>query len=246
MPGERRPDGSAPLIKAVIFDMDGVLIDSEHLWEKSESVLLERNGIGTNEEYRRKYRKKIMGLNQKDSVKLLKDAFGLRQSFEEILEERIRILLELYETELVTLADGAGELLDALGRKKEIKTAVASASPMRVIEVVLVKFSLENAFEAVTSGECVERGKPHPEIYLETARRLGTSPAQCVAIEDSVNGILSAASAGMRCIAVPDPKVPEREYPPADMVRKTVSEIRLEDIESLDNEPSFSRNRTTS
>ena len=226
------------MIKAVIFDMDGVLIDSERLWEKSECVLLERNGLGSNAAYREKHRKKIMGLNQKDSVKLLKEFFGLRRSFEEILEERIRILLELYETELVSLADGVGELLDVLNREKDIRTAVASASPMRVIEFVIEKFSLESAFDAVTSGECVERGKPRPDIYLETARRLGTSPARCVAIEDSVNGILSAANAGMRCIAVPDPKVPEREYPPADMVRRSVSEIRLEDIRNLHNKPS--------
>lgn len=228
------------MIKAVIFDMDGVLIDSERLWEKSESLLLERNGLGTNADYRKKHRKKIMGLNQKDSVKLLKESFGLRQSLEEILEERIRILLELYETELLSPADGVRELLDALNRERDIRTAVASASPMRVIEFVLGKFSLESAFEAVTSGECVERGKPHPDIYLETARRLGTSPARCVAVEDSVNGMLSASRAGMRCIAIPDPRIPENEYPPTDMVRISVSEIRLEDIKSLDDEPRFS------
>ena len=231
------PGRSRALIKAVIFDMDGVLIDSERLWEKSESLLLERNGLGTNADYRERHRKKIMGLDQKDSVKLLKEFFGLPQPFEEILEERIRILLELYETQLVSLADGVRELLDALNRERDIRTALASASPMRVIEFVLGKFSLENSFEAVTSGECVERGKPRPDIYLETARRLGTSPARCVAIEDSVNGILSASNAGMRCIAVPDPRIPESEYPPADMVRRSVSEIRLEDIKNLDDEP---------
>ena len=225
------------MIKAIIFDMDGVLIDSERLWEKSESLLLERKGLGTNAGYREKHRKKIMGLNQKDSVKLLKEYFGLPQSSEEILEERIRILLELYDTELLSPADGVRELLDALIRERDIRTAVASASPMRVIEFVLGKFSLESAFEAVTSGECVERGKPHPDIYLETARRLGTSPARCVAVEDSANGMLSASRAGMRCIAVPDPRIPESEYPPADMVRRSVSEIHLEDIKNLGDEP---------
>ncbi len=217
--------------------MDGVLIDSERLWEKSESLLLERNGLGTNAGYRKKHRKKIMGLNQKDSVKLLKESFGLPQSSEKILEERIRILLELYETELPSPADGVRELLDALSRERDILTALASASPMRVIEFVLGKFSLESAFEVVTSGECVEKGKPHPDIYLETARRLGTSPARCVAVEDSVNGVLSASRAGMRCIAVPDPRIPESEYPPADMVRRSVSEIRLEDIKGPDDGP---------
>lgn len=223
---------SDPLIKAVIFDMDGVIIDSEPLWEKSESIMLKQKGFGSNENYRKEYRKKIMGLNQKDSVKLLKETFGLDESPEEILRTRLKILLELYEKEL-SLADGVPELLETLSREKHIKMALASGSPMKVIEFVLEKFSLSGTFKVKVSGECVENGKPHPDIYLETARRLEVSPEECVAIEDSINGIVSAKEAGMHCIAVPDPRIAPEDYPQADIFRKSVSEIHLEDIKSF-------------
>lgn len=212
--------------------MDGVIIDSEPLWEKSESIMLKQKGFTGNESYRKEYRKKIMGLSQKDSVKLLKETFGLDESPEEILRTRLEILLELYEKEL-RLSDGIPELLKILSGEKHIKTALASGSPMRVIEFVLKKFSLSDTFRIKVSGDCVERGKPHPDIYLETARRLGVSPGECVAIEDSINGIVSAKDAGMRCIAVPDPRIAAEDYPRADIFRKSISEIRIEDVKSF-------------
>ena len=204
-------------------------MDSEPLWEKSEFILLERNGLGSNSEYRKEYRKKIMGLNQKDSIALLKKSFGLPHTPEEIQRARLEILLELYEKEL-RLVDGIKKLLRAVKSEWKMRTALASGSPMKIIESVLEKFSLEDAFEVKTSGECVENGKPHPEIYLETARLLGVEPEECAAVEDSINGILSAKAAGMRCVAVPDPRIAREDYPAADVVRKTVSEIRLGDM----------------
>ena len=212
--------------------MDGVIIDSEPLWEKSESIMLKQKGFAGNESYRKEYRKKIMGLNQKDSVKLLKETFSLDESPEEILRTRLKILLELYEKEL-KLVDGIPEILQILSAEKHTKTALASGSPMKVIEFVLKKFSLSDTFRIKVSGDCVERGKPHPDIYIETARRLGVSTEECVAIEDSINGIVSAKEAGMRCIAVPDPRIAPEDYPHADIFRKSVSEIRLEDIKSF-------------
>ena len=212
--------------------MDGVIIDSEPLWEKSESIMLRQKGFAGNRSYRKEYRKKIMGLNQKDSVKLLKETFGLDESPEEILHARLEILLELYEKEL-KLADGVPEILQILSAEKHLKTALASGSPMEVIEFVLEKFSLSDTFRIKVSGDCVENGKPHPDIYLETARRLGVSPDECVAIEDSINGIISAKEAGLHCIAVPDPRIAKEDYPQADIFRKSISEIRLEDIKSF-------------
>ncbi len=212
--------------------MDGVIIDSEPLWERSESIMLKQKGFAGNNSYRKEYRKKIMGLNQKDSVRLLKETFGLDESPDEILRTRLEILLELYEKEL-RLVDGIPEILKILDSEKHIKTALASGSPMRVIEFVLNKFSLTDTFRIKVSGDCVGKGKPHPDIYLEAARRLGVNPGECVAIEDSINGIVSAKAAGMRCIAVPDPRIATEDYPQADIFRKSVSEIRLEDIKSF-------------
>ncbi len=212
--------------------MDGVIIDSEPLWEKSESIMLKRKGFSGNNSYRKEYRKKIMGLNQKDSVRLLKETFGLDESPDEILRTRLEILLELYAKEL-RLVDGIPEILKILDSEKHIKTAIASGSPMKVIEFVLRKFSLTDTFRIKVSGDCVEKGKPHPDIYLEAARRLGVNPGECVAIEDSINGIVSAKEAGMRCIAVPDPRIATEDYPQADIFRKNVSGIRLEDIKNF-------------
>ena len=212
--------------------MDGVIIDSEPLWERSESIMLKQKGFAGNNSYRKEYRKKIMGLNQKDSVRLLKETFGLDESPEEILRTRLEILLELYEKEL-RLVDGIPEILKILDSEKHVKTALASGSPMKVIEFVLNKFSLADTFRIKVSGDCVGKGKPHPDIYLETARRLGVNPGECVAIEDSINGIVSAKEAGMRCIAVPDPRIATEDYPQADIFRKSVSEIRLEDIKNF-------------
>ena len=212
--------------------MDGVIIDSEPLWEKSESIMLKQKGFAGNNSYRKEYRKKIMGLNQKDSVRLLKETFGLDESPDEILRTRLEILLELYEKEL-RLIDGIPEILKILDSEKHIKTALASGSPMKVIEFVLNKFSLTDTFRIKVSGDCVGKGKPHPDIYLEAARRLGVNPGECVAIEDSINGIVSAKAAGMRCIAVPDPRIATEDYPQADIFRKSVSEIRLEDIKNF-------------
>ncbi len=212
--------------------MDGVIIDSEPLWEKSESIMLKQKGFAGNNSYRKEYRKKIMGLNQKDSVRLLKETFGLDESPDEILRTRLEILLELYEKEL-RLVDGIPEILKILDSEKHIKTALASGSPMKLIEFVLNKFSLTDTFRIKVSGDCVGKGKPHPDIYLEAARRLGVNPGECVAIEDSINGIVSAKAAGMRCIAVPDPRIATEDYPQADIFRKSVSEIRLEDIKNF-------------
>ncbi len=212
--------------------MDGVIIDSEPLWERSESIMLKQKGFAGNNSYRKEYRKKIMGLNQKDSVRLLKETFRLDESPEEILRTRLEILLELYEKEL-RLVDGIPEILKILDSEKHIETALASGSPMKVIEFVLNKFSLTDTFRIKVSGDCVGKGKPHPDIYLEAARRLGVNPGECVAIEDSINGIVSAKAAGMRCIAVPDPRIATEDYPQADIFRKSVSEIRLDDIKSF-------------
>jgi HAD superfamily hydrolase (TIGR01509 family) len=219
------------LIRAVIFDMDGVMIDSEPLWEKTERILLGRRGI----DYNPTYRDKIVGLNQKDSGKLLKETFNLPETVEQLLKERSEILLVLYEKEL-ELVPGLLALLHEL-KKKGFHLALASSSPYKIIKFVLDKFSLNDFFQVVVSGDFVKFGKPHPDIYLHTANELQVKPWECVVIEDSINGVKSAKAAGMHCVAVPDKRLNQKEFLAADLILDRLDKVNTEVITSLPDKP---------
>jgi HAD superfamily hydrolase (TIGR01509 family) len=216
------------MINAVIFDMDGVMIDSEPLWEKTERILLARRNI----DYSPDYRDKIVGLNQRDSGRLLVDTFDLDETVEEIINERISILTSIYEKEL-ELIPALVPLLRQLG-EEGYRLAVASSSPLRVVNFVLDMFSLHDHFLAVVSGDSVGNGKPHPDIYVHTAETLGVKPAECVAIEDSINGLRSAKGAGMYCIAIPDKRLTPNQFESADVILGGLEELTTETIRSLD------------
>ena len=216
------------MIKAVIFDMDGVMIDSEPLWEKTEKTMMARKGLV----YTPVYREKIVGLGQKDSAILLKNTFPINEDIDEIINQRISILLEIYDQEL-ELVDGLIELLDSVSNSS-LKVALASSSPIRVIKFVLDKFDLNKYFDPVVSGDMVEKGKPNPDIYLHTAELMGLNPEQCVVIEDSINGVISAKSAGMNCIAVPDKRLDPEGFKPSDMILDKLEDVDLQVLAKFD------------
>ncbi|MGI9533569.1 MAG: HAD family hydrolase [Thermodesulfobacteriota bacterium] len=212
------------MFKAIIFDMDGVIINSEPLWEKSEKILMNNFGLAYNSDYR----DKILGLNQTDSACLLRDTFNINKTVNEIIDERLKILLRLYEDEL-TLINGIEKLIsDSL--KKRLKVGLASSSPMRIIEFVLNKFEIKKYFHSVVSGECTINGKPHPDIYIKASKQLGIDPGECIAVEDSINGTISAKNAGMYCIAIPDTRLLINEYKIADLIVNRLSDIKIDDL----------------
>ena len=191
-------------IDAVVFDLDGVIVDSEHVWDAvREELTRERGG-----RWHERAQADMMGMSAPEWSRYMHDVIGLRESPAEIDELVVGRLLERY-AERLPLIDGA---VDAVRRLAErFRLALASSSNRRVIDAVVERSGLAASFEVTVSSEEVRRGKPAPDVFLEAARRLGIAPERCAAIEDSGNGIRAAHAAGMRVVAIPN-----RRYPPAD------------------------------
>jgi len=197
VPGER-------LIDAVVFDMDGVLVDTEHLWDEVREALTEEWGG----RYTPEAQEAMMGMSSRESSRYLHETVGLREPPEVINDEVVRRMLARYETDLPVLP-GAVDAVRQLAADG-LSLAVASSSNRPLIDAVLSRLDLAEAFSVTVSSEEVERGKPAPDVYLEAARRLSVDPARCAAVEDSASGIRAAHAAGMRVVAYPN-----RHYPPA-------------------------------
>jgi HAD superfamily hydrolase (TIGR01509 family) len=192
------------VIEAVVFDLDGVLIDSEQVWDEA------RRGLAA--ERRRPWpdsaSRDMMGMSSPEWSGYMHDVIGLAEPPEEISAEVVRRLERIYR-ERLPLLPGAADAVDRLAARWPL--AVASSSNRELIDLVLELSGLGRNFRATVSSEEVARGKPAPDVYVEAARRLDLDPESCAAVEDSENGIRSAKAAGMRVLAIPNP-----HFPPAD------------------------------
>ncbi|QYJ17109.1 Hexitol phosphatase B [Rubrobacter xylanophilus DSM 9941] len=189
-------------IEAVVFDMDGVLVDSEQLWDAARREVAEETGGRWHAEAT----EAMMGMSSLEWSRYMHEVIGVPLPPEEISGAVVERLLGLYEKRL-PLIPGARE---AVGRLVECwPLGLASSSNRPVIDRVLMLSGLDRHFRVTVSSEEVRRGKPAPDVYLEAARRLGADPNRCAAVEDSTNGILAAKNAGMRVISIPN-----REFPP--------------------------------
>ena len=192
------------VIEAVVFDMDGVLIDSEPVWERVRRKFVADHGG----RWAQDAQDRMMGMSTAEWSAYLSEDFGLRLPPPQVAELVIAAMAAEYQAHL-PLLPGAVEAVRALSARWPL--AVASSAPKSLIEAVLDASALRPAFAAAVSSEEVTRGKPAPDVYLEATRRLGVPPAASAAVEDSSNGLRSAAAAGLTVIAVPRP-----EYPPAE------------------------------
>ena len=191
-------------IQAVVFDLDGVLVDSEQVWDEvREQLARERGG-----RWHERAQADMMGMSSTEWSRYMHDVIGLDDSPDAINAEVVRRLLGRYR-ESLPLLPGAIEAVERLARAWPL--GLASSSNREVIDAVLDEAGLGGFFRATVSSEEVERGKPAPDVYLEAARRLDAEPGRCAAVEDSSNGIRSAAAAGMKVIAMPN-----REFPPSE------------------------------
>ena len=185
------------MIEAVVFDLDGVLLDTEELWDEARRRLAEERGARWPDDAQRA----TMGMSSPEWSRYMHDVVGLPEPPDEISTEVVRRLESLYRKHL-PLVPGALDAVGRIGARRPL--GIASSSNRPLIDLFLELTCTGDLFRATVSSEEVERGKPAPDVYLEAARRLGADPGTCAAIEDSENGIRSASAAGMRVVAVPN------------------------------------------
>jgi HAD superfamily hydrolase (TIGR01509 family) len=192
------------VIDGVIFDLDGLLLDSEQVWDAArEELANERGG-----RWHPKAQRDMMGMSSPEWSRYMHDVIGLSEPPEEINAEVVRRLERRYRDHLPVIP-GAREAVERLAERWPL--ALASSSNRELIDLALELMGLTHHFKATVSSEEVTRGKPAPDVYLEAAHRLGVDPTRAAAIEDSHNGIRAAKAAGMRVIAIPNNHFPPDE-----------------------------------
>ena len=206
---------------AVIFDLDGVLADSEPWWNQIDAKLLAEYGVS----YRGEYHRNVLGVSYRLAVEFYKNAFHISASVEELMRRRGEIATDFFANR-VDLFPFAKTTLEQL-REMKLPLAVATSSVSASARPLLDRTGIRSLFSVVITGDEVQQGKPHPDIYLRAAKKLGISPEACLVIEDSLAGIAAGKAANMRVAAIPDRRfVDPREYEKeANYVLGSLSEI---------------------
>src|SRR5213596_2693485 len=208
-------------LRAVIFDLDGVLADSEPWWNEIDSKLLAEYGVI----YRGEYHREVLGVSYRIAVEFYKKAFGLSASVEELMRRRGEIATEFFANR-VGLFPSTKRTLERL-REMKLCLAVATSSVSASARPFLDRHGLTPFFDGIVTGDEIERGKPDPDIYLRAADKLGVAVNECLVVEDALSGVAAGNAAGMRVAAIPDRRfVDARDYEQeADYVLGNLSEI---------------------
>jgi HAD superfamily hydrolase (TIGR01549 family) len=211
------------VIEAVVFDMDGLLLDSEQVWDEvREELARERGG-----RWHERAQRDMMGMSSQEWSRYMHDEVGLAESPSEINAEVVERMAARYRSALPLVA-GAVEAVKRIGAAWPLGLASSSNRPL--IDLALELMGVADLFQATVSSEEVGRGKPAPDVYLEAVRRLDVEPESAAAVEDSHNGILSASAAGMRVIAIPNTHFPPHDeaLAAADVVLDSLDELTVE------------------
>lgn len=216
------------MIEAVVFDLDGVLIDSEPVWERVRHTLVDERGG----RWLPDAQSRLMGMSTPEWARYLSEASVVELPPEQVAEAVLNRMAACYARQLPLMPD-ATDTLRRVGRRWRL--GLASSSPRTLIDTVLATADWSRLFDVTVSTEEVGRGKPAPDVYLAAVQRLTVAPNSAVAIEDSTHGLRSAAAAGLHGIAVPRPG-----YPPAvdalngaDLVLSRLADLSIATIESM-------------
>ncbi|WP_339480688.1 HAD family hydrolase [Pseudomonas sp. RL_5y_Pfl2_73] len=207
-------------IQGFIFDMDGVLVDSEPLYMEQEKNSYARYGVMLNDAALSRF----VGTTQHYMWSAIKTEYGLAQSLDWLMAEHHQQLLAALNSEPLPPMPGVTQLLGALN-KAGIPCAVASSSPRGLVEIILRKAGLHIFFNEIVCGDDIKHSKPDPEIFLMAAKRLGTLPSACVVIEDSAHGVAAAKAATMFCIGLLNPNSGQQDLSAANFCVHQHSEI---------------------
>lgn len=208
--------------KAVIFDMDGVLIDSELHWFRAEIDWLKQYNITLT----RGYIAKMTGRSLFECVKILKEDFGLPTAVEKLASQKKKFSDAIYKHQAQAMP-GVDALLKKIKNSK-LKLAIASGSMLERIEMIVSRFNWKHYFDNLISTDHVNLvGKPNPAIYSYAAKRLKLKPGECVVIEDSVNGLMAAKEAGMSCIATLDKRWSYGDFSRADLIVNSLIDKKI-------------------
>ncbi len=208
------------MIRAVIFDLDGLLLDSESAWDGGRRALVAEHGLdwpdGATEA--------MLGMSSPEWSRYVRDTLGVPLDPPQISDRVVAHVLGTYE-ERLPLLPGAEEAVARIAARWPL--ALASSSNKEVIDRVMATSGWDRVFQAWVSSEEVDRGKPAPDVFLEAARRIEVDPAEAAGLEDSHNGILAARAAGLRVIAIPN-----HEFPPGDEAL-AVADVVLGSLDEL-------------
>jgi len=214
-------------IDAIVFDLDGVLVQTEEIWDEVRGRYIVEQGGRYDEEAQRA----MMGMSSKEWSAYLADDLGVPRTAEQVNADIVELMAASYREHL-PLIPGAVEAVERLAAVFTL--GVASSSNRELIDLVLELSGLGRHFRATVSSEEVPRGKPAPDVYLEACRRIGAEPARAAAVEDSHAGIGAAKAAGMRVIAIPNPAYPpgDEALERADLVLSALDELTAEAVQS--------------
>lgn len=214
------------MIKAIIFDMDGVISDTQDLQANVEENLLKKYGIEmTASEITDKY----AGIADKEWFAMIIKEFNLSVDPNKMIKEKWDDILKISKNNIKEI-DGAKELITNF-KNNGFKLAVASASPFEFINLVVSELKVSNKFDILTSATEVNKGKPDPQIFLLAAQRLRVKPEECLVIEDGINGMIAAKRAKMKCIGLV--KIKDYQKYPADLLVNSLREIYLDKIRKI-------------
>jgi HAD superfamily hydrolase (TIGR01509 family) len=224
----RKNKGAKTLFKACIFDMDGVIIDSEPMHFEIDLIMTRELGLNFTHEDLEKY----VGMTNPAMWKHIKEVHLLGPSVDELILMQMDLKLRIFKERDEKPIEGIVSLLDAL-RKAGYPIGLASSSPVLFIQAVLEKLQLQSYFSVIVSGEEVPQGKPAPDVFLIAAQLLQVEAEHCVVIEDSRNGVAAAKAAGMTCIGFLNPNSGHQDLTKADLMVDSITQISLSMLENL-------------